>query len=486
MLKKIIGIVGLFCITTSSLFAFNQTELKLLYDKFYTRIERKLEENPQKIFSYLEQLDHWFSQFLTKSKNTKNNTIVRSLQNYNQAQIFLLRSNFSLDWNTKSQSWSKQNTPSFPTSVPPFISKLQEKGYSFVEVDSQGWYQKDGKNYKMLYTKYYELDEKNSDYFLKNFHPWANIIKFGASHRLLVDPTPQRIYTFGELEATMPLFLDMENPFYYENWQYFSYQYKTYFFFGKNITFLTEDDLKKNKIFLSSTLYIKQWDEYFFSNDFQKISLINSDIASKITNHQEFLKAVADDNKFFPRSYLSELSKIQSTTQRVISGALSDEQKIKRIYDYIVDNLSYYEDFDDGNKQIFSWIYSFTTNRWVCDGYTKLFLYMLSFAGITDVEIMKWFAFDSPDFPEFWHAWVRIGERYYDPTFDDPIWWSRNGNYLYFGIPYDLISIDRFEGIYIPESYLDMSLTKRQNLVKQNIKKIADLYPDYPLVQYKK
>jgi len=28
---------------------------------------------------------------------------------------------------------------------------------------------------------------------------------------------------------------------------------------------------------------------------------------------------------------------------------------------------------------------------------------------------------DAADFPQIGHAWVRIGDTYYDPTFDDPL-----------------------------------------------------------------
>lgn len=48
-------------------------------------------------------------------------------------------------------------------------------------------------------------------------------------------------------------------------------------------------------------------------------------------------------------------------------------------------------------------------------------LYMLNYAGVHDVEVIRGHVIDAQDFPTIGHAWIRIGDRYYDPTFDDPI-----------------------------------------------------------------
>ncbi len=44
------------------------------------------------------------------------------------------------------------------------------------------------------------------------------------------------------------------------------------------------------------------------------------------------------------------------------------------------------------------------------------------FAGVQNSIMIKWNVIDAQDFPNIWHVWLRIGEYYYDPTFDDPIW----------------------------------------------------------------
>jgi len=49
------------------------------------------------------------------------------------------------------------------------------------------------------------------------------------------------------------------------------------------------------------------------------------------------------------------------------------------------------------------------------------------------------------DFPIFGHAWVRIGNGYYDPSFD--VSFEKNGEkqFFYFDIPRELILANRFE-----------------------------------------
>ena len=86
-----------------------------------------------------------------------------------------------------------------------------------------------------------------------------------------------------------------------------------------------------------------------------------------------------------------------------------------------LDELSKKEIVDLDDLQIFSGIETFRDGEGVCTGYTKLMLYMLLIAGISDAEEIRGHVIDAPDFPEIGHSWIRIGERYFDPTFDDPL-----------------------------------------------------------------
>ena len=74
-------------------------------------------------------------------------------------------------------------------------------------------------------------------------------------------------------------------------------------------------------------------------------------------------------------------------------------------------------------------------------------MYMLNFAWVSDTEVIRGFVIDATDFPEIWHAWVRIWNKYYDPTFDDPIGQKdtkKLENYKFFRLPKDLFYTNRF------------------------------------------
>ncbi len=74
--------------------------------------------------------------------------------------------------------------------------------------------------------------------------------------------------------------------------------------------------------------------------------------------------------------------------QGLTKGA-SREQKIAAIYAWILQNISYTENINFEDQQIFSGIETFRQKTGVCTGYTRLFLYMLSLAGIHDVEVIE-------------------------------------------------------------------------------------------------
>jgi hypothetical protein len=155
------------------------------------------------------------------------------------------------------------------------------------------------------------------------------------------------------------------------------------------------------------------------------------------------------------------------------------------IYQRILDNITYYKNYEDGNKQIFSGILTYKNKTWVCDGYTKIFAYMLSIAGIEDVEIKKWYAIDTVVFPKTWHAWVRIGKYYYDPTFDDPIWWDETKKKrvnLYYKLPYDLMYVNRFDGMVLKKEYDWLDLKAREKIVLKNMYALYNTYKDYSLM----
>lgn len=474
MIQKVIVVfLVLFSFQYSLVNAYTQAELRLFYDTLYAKIETKSQQKQDKILQVLYTVEKKLQWVLKTTSNTKNKTIFNTLLSLNKEKIiFLENKQISL----LSQTQSK------PTLHPQYITNLLNNGYTYLQTSPQGEFNEKGSVYKFSYKKYYEIDLNNHAYFLKNRLSNGVIVLHQNKYILTSDYSKERKYTYKDLESMFTHFVDMKNPYRLEGGMYYGYRYNYYIFFD-DIESFSQGDFSANKIDFKTTLFIKDGEKYFFSNEYQKVKLVWENMISQITNKDAFLSSIIDDNKFFPWDYEDILLQIQSTTKNITSWIHSQDQKIRKIYDYIVDQITYYDTYiSDGNKQVFSWVLTYKNKTGVCDGYTKLFLYMLSFAGVSDVEIKRGFAYDNSDFPSYWHAWVRIWEVYYDPTFDDPIGGSRNGNYYYFGIPKVLMYVNRFDGIVIPEYLKKMSLDERKALVVKNMYELFDDYRNFALM----
>lgn len=457
-MKKIFLILCILFFQVWAVFSYTQADLKLQYDKIYLNIQKKANYNNDKVVSVLKVIDSRLKIALSKTSKQSNKNLLNTLISLNDTKLKSL------------------TTIQFPD----FIEKMTKNGYTFLKVwDNLELY--DNWWYRFTFKKYYEINSTNYNYFLTNKLNWGIIIKYKNNYIITNDYKKEKKYTYKELEKVFKNYYDSLTPYFLNNWVYYSYKYSYYIYFD-NIDWVYLSDLEANKIDLNNTLYIKNWDKYYFSNNYEKIRLVSENIISNISNKNEFIYNLADDNKFISWNYDEILSQIKSTTNTIVSWINSNDEKIKIIYKWIVDNIIYYQNYSDGNKQIYSWILTYKNKTWVCDWYTKLFVYMLSFAWVTNVEVKRWYAFDSSDFPNFWHAWVKIWNTYYDPTFDDPIWWDGKNDFYYFSIPYELMYINRFDGLVIPEIYKNMSLDNRKNLVIKNMYNLYEKYKYYPLM----
>lgn len=288
-------------------------------------------------------------------------------------------------------------------------------------------------------------------------------------------------YSYKDLENKFVNFIDLSNPYLEIDWKYYSFVYNRYLIF-KDIDTISWKTLDYNWIDTKKTLYVKDWEKYYFVNEFSKIKIISDEIIKNITNKDEFIVYLADDLRYYNEDYDETIKSIKSLTESLVINQTTDEDKISSVYKWIVDNISYNSDFKTSNNEVYSWVYTFRNKTWVCDWYTKLFLYMLSFAWIKDVEVIRWFAYDNADFPEFWHAWVRIGNYYYDPTFDDPVWVSFD-EYLYYKLPKELLYVNRFEWFTISWNLENLSLDDRKMIVLKNMYSLYEKYKDYNLMK---
>ena len=268
-----------------------------------------------------------------------------------------------------------------------------------------------------------------------------------------------------------------DNNLVLENWVWYTYIFTKYQWYWKWMI-PNENDLidwwidKETTILLLDDI---QWTT--FVKDYKKVKLISDSIISDIKNKQVFLNELADDKK-----YLSDDTDVLFTQLKTDTINLTlwenEYTKIQKIYDYILKNVSYSK-FDINNKYIFSWIYTYKNKSWICTWYSKLDLYMLSFAWVSNAKVIRWNVVDALDFPNIWHAWIQIWSNYYDPTFDDPIWninTKTESEYKYFWLPKDLFYTNRFNYWTLPENLKTANLEDRKNYVTNELTKLQEKY----------
>lgn len=263
-----------------------------------------------------------------------------------------------------------------------------------------------------------------------------------------------------------------------ENWVWYYYKYNNHLTFPK-WTNITEKDLTFNKIDKDSDLiFLKEDNSLWFAVEYEKIKLIKDDIIFWITDKYNFLKELKDDKKYLTEDTDDIFLSLKEDSINLTKWKASKE-KVSILYNYVLDNISYPLQIDLSNKTIFSWISAYKLKSAACEWYTKLFNYMLKFSWVSDVEVIRGFVIDAQDFPQIWHAWIKIWDYYYDPTFDDPVWAKKTleyNQYKYFHLPEDIFYTNRYLYTTLPESLKTTSMDYRKNLIAKNLSELVDKY----------
>ena len=471
MKKIILTFILLFCFF-SSVWAYNKTELDLIYNKYYLNISKKQTSNSD-LIKTLENLDSKLIYSIYKTTSESKKDILITLKKLNRDKI----SSLKIENIKKNAEINLFNNA-------PFVSELTLAWYKSILLNSSREFTNNGEVFKLIFDKYYLVNSWNYTYFLKNKLENAYIVRYDWSFIIVENSKIEKKYTYDELYNLFTNNYSLDD-WLYSDWEnYYFFKIKEQWFF-KDIYWLTLYDLEWNWYSKNKTLIIKDWSwKYFFTNNFEKIKLFPVSFLNNISNKKEFLKNLYYDLQYSNVDFDVILQQIRDISLEITKNKISDEEKTIEIYKWIIDNIDYYKDFKNGEKQVFSWILTFKNKTWVCDWYTKLFLYMLSFAWVKDVEVKRWFVFDNADFPEYWHAWVRIWDYYYDPTFDDPVWnnWMMISDYMYFKIPKDLLYINRYDWIDISPKYKDIDLESRKKISLKNMYTIYEKFKNYKIL----
>ena len=328
-------------------------------------------------------------------------------------------------------------------------------------------------NYLLWVKKFNEPQKKliNDLIKLSNEYSFKEIKKEKEKSSKIILKTNSLINTFNTFSYN-------EDHIFLENWIWYTYKFDWHLTFPKWVE-VKKSDLSFNKITPSKSLvFLKEDNTLWFVNDYKKIKLISDSIIYWIPWKYNFLKEIKDDKK----KIVQETDKVfQSLKEKTIELTKwkTKEEKIKTIYNYILSNVKYTDNFTLQDWRIFSWVETYTNKDWVCEWYVKMFLYMLNFANINNSEVIRWYVIDAQDFPKVWHAWLRIWNRYYDPTFDDPIWQTETKKYTdykYYNLPKDLFYTNRYDFDKIPEVLKTKNLEFRKEIIVKNTLPLISKY----------
>ncbi len=467
----------------------NSDSVKNIHNTFVWNLEGKYTVEEQK--DYLENLNKRFVKLLLTNNLDKNKKVVveallklgnerifeLDMYNYNDVDAQIVKEKLLIDYMKKTLKISE---------YPDYIKKLLWKNIKFLSVNEDMEFASDWEEKRIKFTKYYKLDSSNYSSFVgqKGYvvsREWTNTFWFVKDYSIETKIPYSKLWDYVKFS------FNDETNFFLEGDSYYTYSFFNYRYFNSGYGVYKSDLEEVFWDFGALLLYKDVNGRYNFIEDYKKIKLIKADILFWVTDKIKFLSYLSDDKKELDDDTDSLFTDLKRRTGILVNGK-SEEEKIRNIYAYLLNNIEYPNDFSFDDKELFSWIHTYKNKEGVCMWYAKLMSYMLMFADVFDSELIKWHVIDSQDFPKVWHAWVKIWDYYYDPTFDDPVWADGDRGYeeyKYYKLPRDLFYANRYDYWNLP-SYLEKeSKAARDTLVAEKLSNLVDKYmnQDYILLR---
>jgi hypothetical protein len=359
---------------------------------------------------------------------------------------------------------------------PNYIIDLLNTWKNFKFINKNNEYIENNSIHKLKFTNYYNIDSSNYNYFKTK--KWLVVFSEKYWYIFLESYSHEIKIPYSNSEKVLAWFLTDNKRYLLENNIYYFYRFKNYSHLN-DVYWFYKSTLEWFWYDLNKTLIYIDWNKKFnFVTKYEKIKLINKDFLTNIWNKSLFLKILSDDLLYLSKDYYLDLKNIQNITYDLTDWK-TDEEKIRLIYDWILDNISYSINFKLTDYQIFSWVETFKNKSWVCEWYVKLMSYMLLFSWIDNIDDIRWYVIDAQDFPKIGHAWLRIWDKYYDPTFDDPVWAEKTkvfNEYKYYWLPRDLFYSNRYDYWKLPEYIKNLSFSDRKKIIFNNLKKLFNKY----------
>ncbi len=461
-----------------------------VYERFSENIDKKY--SPKRQQEILELLADSLDEYRKRPLSDNNTRILWQLDRHNNNYLFEV---FTRVKNTPTQQKvlelrerTNLRNQTQLSRHPSYVNKLLEWGRQIYIVNDVFDFVDGNTIKKVRFSKFFPIDSNSN---LKQLSSTQGIILYSLwdkQYRLIPEYTLEEKIAFSELQDVFDAFITDTTNYTQEGQDFYGYVFQK-FKIIQDTYWVFLSDLERLGISIQNHVLSRSDDgEYRFVVDFTKKKLIDEDILDGVVDKQSFLLHILDDKIDLSRDTDRDFQKLKNTT-RLLTAGKNSEEKIASVYDWVLNNVEYTREIDLEDSKIFSGIDTFVNNDGVCTGYTKLTSYMMMFAGVRDTEVIRGSVIDARDFPEIGHAWMRIGDRYYDPTFDDPVWATQNktaDQYRYYNLPRDLLYTNRFDYEDTPESYKTLSLQARNDIVAREIYTASSRYsPDsgYLLLQ---
>lgn len=457
------------------------------YNQYTTDLEAKYSET--KVISILENLSSSLDKLITKTDlSAKNRDYISFLYNINRQKIDQLQTPKVQDGANlqkvkeykyiialKAQSERKETQPEY-------ISSLIQSGKKIYNTNDIYEFYDESKAQinRVSFRTFYKISSEVIP-LLKQMDGIIVSPKEGE-YIFVTESSFEKKYPFSSFYTDQSIkgrFLDLGKKYFLEWNTYYTYDFTQYQVFADSYWFY-DSTFVANWVNKDSIAFLRdnEW-KFWYIITYQKVKLISQDLLAWVTNKDSFLATVADDKKYLFWDTDDTFRNLKNVISKLVSNQDSKEEKIKKIYAWILENIQYSRSFQIEDKTIFSWIETFINHEWVCDGYAKLMEYMLLYAGVDNGEVIRGDVIDAQDFPYIWHAWIKIGEDYYDPTFDDPVGLSSTltfNQYKYYKLPRDLLYTNRFDYKDTPESLKTATIEQRQDLIKRNLSNLVSKY----------
>ncbi len=496
----VLKLIIIFFFITSNVWVFalttNTWAISKVYSNFIIKLESKLSLKNQLVV--LESLSSKLNTKLkSKTITTKSIILLKELNTLNNNKISEIKGKLNITSYVDNVQIEIEKSEIKKLSdlknnfvLPDYITKLISGNRKFVYVnysEKNPFFEfvENNKVKRLIFTNYFEITDKNYDLFKNKAWYIINLTwKYVFIENYEIE---DKIPYSNSSSYFKSVILDLNNNFYEINWAYYTYKFNSYNYIDDKYWFYPKS-LDQLWINIKNSILYKNIDKYVFITSYSDQVLIKSDLLTWITDKKLFLSMVSDDKKSLNYDTYSYFKELKLLSEKLTSW-LTREDKIKKIYDYVLKNITYTNPIDLTRPEIFSWIDTYKNKDWVCEWYVKLMAYMLMFAWIEDVEVIRWFVLNASDFPNVWHAWIKIWNYYYDPTFDDPIWNTQAkefNQYDYYKLPADLMYTNRYDVADLPEELKSKSKEFLNELVNKNLYNLVSKYKksNYNLMNY--